>query len=152
MNKWMSLAAGTLAGGMARYVLAGAVYQVLGARFPSGTLAVNLSGCFLMGIFNGLAEARFLLGPEARLMLMTGFCGAFTTLSTLMLETSQLLKGGQMGRALTNIALTLIAGFLAFRLGEILSEAVVQGIAPLEQASSGLGKKEAYNPQLWRRE
>lgn len=118
----MSLVVGTLAGGVARYVLAGAVYQVVGTRFPYGTLAVNLSGCFLIGLLNSLAESKFLLGPNARVMLMIGFCGAFTTLSTLMLETSNLMKDGETVQALTNVAATIILGFLLFRLGEVLGE------------------------------
>lgn len=122
MDKWMSLVAGTLAGGVARYVLAGAVYQAVGTRFPYGTLAVNLSGCFLIGLLNSLAETKFLLGPNARVLLMIGFCGAFTTLSTLMLETSNLMKDGETVRALANVAATIVFGFLLFRLGEISGE------------------------------
>lgn len=121
-DKWIGLITGTLAGGVARYVLAGAVYEALGTRFPYGTLAVNLSGCFLIGAFNSLAEAKFLLSPAARVMLMTGFCGAFTTLSTLMLETSNLMKAGEMLRACANVAATIVMGFLLFRLGEVLGE------------------------------
>jgi len=124
MDKWMSLMAGTLAGGVARYVLAGAIYQAVGTRFPHGTLAVNLSGCFLIGLLNSLAESKFLLGPNARVLLMIGFCGAFTTLSTLMLETSNLMKDGETLRALTNVAATIILVFVLFRLGEILGEVI----------------------------
>lgn len=122
MEKWIGLLSGTLAGGVARYVLAGAIYQVIGTRFPFGTLAVNLSGCFLIGFLNSLAEVKFLLGPNARVMLMIGFCGAFTTLSTLMLETSNLMKDGETFRALTNVAATILLGFLLFRLGEVMGE------------------------------
>lgn len=122
MGKWMSLVMGTLAGGVARYILTGAVYRVAGTGFPYGTLAVNLSGCFFIGFLNSLAEKKFLLGPNARVLLMIGFCGAFTTLSTLMLETSNLMKDGQTARALANVAATIVIGFLLFRLGEILGE------------------------------
>ena len=118
----MSLLAGTLAGGVARYALAGAVYQALGPRFPYGTLVVNLSGCFLVGWFNGLAEAKFLLGPNARVLLMIGFCGAFTTLSSLMLETSNLMKDGETLRAFANVTVTLVLGLFLFRLGEFLGD------------------------------
>ena len=119
----MCLVAGTLVGGVARYALAGAVYQALGTRFPYGTLVVNLAGCFLIGWLNSLAEAKLLLGPNARVLLMVGFCGAFTTLSTLMLETSNLMKGGETFRAFANVAATIILGFIVFRLGEMLGEA-----------------------------
>lgn len=122
MDKWAGLVAGSVAGGVARYVLAGIVYQALGTRFPYGTLIVNLVGCFLIGVLNSLAEVKFLLGPNARVLLMIGFCGAFTTLSTLMLETSNLMKDGETARALANVAATIILGFLLFRVGEVLGE------------------------------
>ncbi|HRY29999.1 MAG TPA: CrcB family protein, partial [Elusimicrobiota bacterium] len=88
MEKWIYLAVGSVAGGFARYLLSGAVHSKWGSGFPYGTLAVNLCGCFLIGLLNGLAEEKFLLNPHARLLLMTGFCGAFTTFSTIMLESS----------------------------------------------------------------
>jgi CrcB protein len=122
MGKWAGLILGSLAGGVGRYVLAGAVYRRFGVDFPYGTLVVNLTGCFLMGLFNNLAEVKLLLGPSARGLLMIGFCGAFTTLSSLMLETSNLMKDGQMARALANVAVTVIGGFLLFRFGEILAD------------------------------
>lgn len=124
MSKSMHLAVGTLAGGFCRYWLAGAVYSIMGAQFPHGTLVVNLSGCFAIGLLNALAEVKLLLGPEARILLMTGFCGAFTTLSTFMLETSNLLKDGEMVRAMANIAGSLIGGFILFRLGEWLAGSI----------------------------
>lgn len=114
---WSSLAAGSLAGGFARYFMAGAVYRALGADFPYGTFLVNISGCFLIGLFDCLATERFVLTPTARILLMTGFCGAFTTFSTLILETSNLMKGGDFTRALLNAVGSLIVGLIVFRLG-----------------------------------
>lgn len=124
MTKILALAIGSLAGGFARYYLAGFVYKIFGTRFPIGTLAVNFAGCFLIGIFSSLAERKFLIGPESRLLLMAGFCGAFTTFSTFMLETSNLMKDGELGPALLNVALSVIAGFLIFRLGVFLGELI----------------------------
>jgi len=124
MPKTILLAIGTLAGGFCRYWLAGAVYSVLGVQFPHGTMVVNLSGCFAIGLLNALAEVKLFLGPEARLLLMTGFCGTFTTFSTFMLETSNLLKDGEALRALCNIAGSLIGGFILFRLGEWLASSL----------------------------
>lgn len=124
MNRWVSLCAGSVAGGVSRYLLAGLVYRGLGTAFPYGTLAVNLLGCLLMGLFDALAVERFLLGPDRRLLLMTGFCGAFTTLSTLMFETSNLARDGQTLRAFANVALTVTLGFVLFRLGALLGRAV----------------------------
>ncbi len=120
--KWFHLAVGGLAGTFARYLLAGAVHSALGADFPYGTLTVNLAGCFLIGFLAALAEDKFLLGPSAQLMWMVGFCGAFTTFSTFMLETSNLARDGETWRALLNVLLSVAAGFLVFRLGVFLAE------------------------------
>ncbi len=122
MNKWLALAAGSLAGGFARYWLAGAVHGRAGAEFPYGTMAVNLSGCFLIGLFDALTQKRFLLGPETRVLLMTGFCGAYTTFSTLILETANLMKDGEMGRGLANAGVSLLAGYVLFRCGAVAGE------------------------------
>lgn len=95
-------AAGTLAGGFARYALS--------AR-PWGVFAANLLGCFIIG----LCHARG-LATEHRLLLMTGFCGALTTLSGLVLEAS----GLALLRGALYAAGTLLAGFAAFVLGSRL--------------------------------
>lgn len=124
MVKWISLLAGGLLGTLARYLLSGWTYALFGSGFPYGTLIVNLSGCFLIGFLVSAAEDKFLLGPNARVLLMAGFCGAFTTFSTFMLETSHLMKDGEMGRAFLNVALSVIAGFFAFRLGALLAEII----------------------------
>jgi CrcB protein len=122
MSRWLALVLGSVAGGVARYGFAGLVYDRLGSDFPYGTLAVNLSACFLIGFLDSLAESRFLLGPEARVLLMTGFCGAYSTFSTFMLETSNLLKDGQFARAAANVGLSLAIGFLLFRAGAFIGE------------------------------
>ena len=122
MMKWVQLAIGGVAGTFARYLLAGAVYAVFGTGFPYGTLAVNLTGCFLIGFLAALAEEKFLLGPSARLLLMVGFCGAFTTFSTFMLETANLMKDGETGRAFLNVLASVVAGFFVFRSGVFLAE------------------------------
>src|ERR1044071_3603051 len=112
MTKWILLGIGSILGGYARYILAGRVYETWGTAFPYGTLIVNLSGCFLIGLLNALAEYKFLLGTEARLFLMTGFCGAFTTFSTFVLESMTLVKGGEWVRAVLNLGGSVFLGCL----------------------------------------
>ncbi len=121
MTKWIGLAAGGILGTFARYFLSGAVHRILGISFPFGTLVANLVGCFAIGFLAVLAEEKFLLGPTARIFLMIGFCGAFTTFSTFILETSNLTKDGESLYALANILLSVILGFLIFRLGVMLA-------------------------------
>ena len=124
MTKWFSLAIGGTAGTFARYLVGGLIYQIMGTSFPYGTIVVNLSGCFLIGFLAALAEEKFLLGPSSRTLLMIGFCGAYTTFSTFMLETSNLIKDGEMMRAFLNIAASVIFGFLTLRCGVYLGEII----------------------------
>ena len=124
MEKWIYLISGGIVGTVARYVFAGAVYEKFGAGFPYGTLVVNLSGCFLIGFLDALSAEKFLLSSNLRLFLMTGFCGAYTTFSTFMLETSNLLKDGETWPAFWNAAASVAAGFVVFRLGVLLGKII----------------------------
>ncbi len=117
MAKYWYLGIGGIAGTFARYALAGFIHRFTRTDFPYGTLGVNLSGCFLIGLFWALSEQKFLLSPNARVLLMTGFCGAFTTFSTLILETANLLQDGEFLRASINIFASVAAGFIVFRAG-----------------------------------
>jgi len=122
MIKFLNLVIGGTIGTLARYFLAGFVSRVAGTNFPCGTLVVNLLGCFVIGFLVSISENKFLLGANARLLLMIGFCGAFTTFSTLILESNNLLKDGEPLRAFMNILLSVTVGFLVFRVGVLLGE------------------------------
>ena len=122
--RWLFLAAGGLAGTFARYLVAVWIGTIGGVGFPYGTLAINLSACFLVGLFDGLGQARAMLGPEARLLLMTGFCGAYSTFSTWMLESSSLLSDGEPLRAAVNVIGSVIVGFLLLKLGTLLGSTI----------------------------
>ena len=86
MQKLLILAVASIAGGFSRYYLAGFVYQKFGTTFPIGTLIVNLTACFLIGFFSAIIDEKFFFGPNAKILLMTGFCGAYSTFSTYMLK------------------------------------------------------------------
>ena len=77
--------------------------------------------CFLIGLFSSLVEKK-ILGPTAKLLLMAGFCGAFTTFSAFMLENSNFIRQGETFKAFLNIALSLTVGFALFRLGVLWGE------------------------------
>ena len=68
MQKLLNLTIGGTAGTIARYLLAGAVYRICGTAFPYGTLIVNLSGCFILGFLASLAEKKFVLNSDLRLL------------------------------------------------------------------------------------
>ena len=124
MMKLLNLIIGGATGTIARYFLAGSVYRFMGSNFPYGTLVVNLSGCFILGFLASLADKKFLLGPDAKILLMIGFCGAFTTFSTLIFETDVLVRNGEVSRAFINIFASIILGFFLFRAGAFLGEVI----------------------------
>jgi CrcB protein len=124
MAKLLNLVVGGAIGTVARYFLAGAVYSIVGSTFPYGTLIVNVSGCFVLGFLASLADKKFVLGPDAKILLMIGFCGAFTTFSTLIFETDRLVRDGETIRAFANIFGSVILGFILFRVGSLLGEII----------------------------
>ena len=124
MIQYLYLFAGGVAGVFGRHFLASAIYRKWDGGLPIGTFIVNLSGCLLIGIFNSLAEQKMWMGPRERLLLMTGFCGGYTTFSALILESSNLVKDGKMGLALAYLSLSVLCGFLLFRVGAWAGKAI----------------------------
>ena len=109
---------GGFVGSICRYLLAGIVQQVLhGSTFPYGTMVVNIVGCFAIGCLNGLAEARQMFSPELRIFLLIGLLGGFTTFSAFGYETLALLRDSQIGAALANVLVQVVAGLLCVWLG-----------------------------------
>jgi CrcB protein len=124
MQKMLFLAISSIAGGFARYYLAGWIYQKFGTNFPMGTLIINITACFIIGFFSAVIDEKFSLGPNGKILLMTGFCGAYSTFSTYMLETSNLVVDGEMMRAFLNIIVSIVLGFIALRLGVFIGEVI----------------------------
>ncbi len=120
MIKIISLIVGGALGTTLRYFFSGTIYRLTGSDFPYGTLAVNVAGCFIIGFLVSITETKFILGPNSKVFLMIGFCGAFTTFSTFILETANLLKDGQASRAFLNLLISLIIGFVFLRAGMIM--------------------------------
>jgi CrcB protein len=82
-------------GASARYYLSGAVYRWLPANFPYGNLAVNIIGCFVIGILMTSLEERFIVTPALRVFLTVGILGGFTTFSSFSYETVSLIRDGR---------------------------------------------------------
>jgi CrcB protein len=109
---WLLVAAAGAAGAPVRYVIDTVVSDRIGGVFPGGTLVVNLSGSFLLGVVTGLVLYHG-LGPVPKQVVGTGLLGAFTTFSTFSLETVVLAEAGESTLALWNAAASLLAGGLA---------------------------------------
>jgi CrcB protein len=112
---WICL--GGAVGTGARYLLSGWVLERLGPAFPSGTLAVNALGSFLLGALMFLSVEGGMLSPTLRLALATGVLGGFTTYSTFSYETMRLLQGGAATLALLNVLVTMVGCLAACFLG-----------------------------------
>ena len=115
MHPIVAVGAGGLLGSILRYKLSGVVlHHALGARFPAATLLVNVLGCLLAGLLAGWGEARSAapggLSTTARLFLITGFCGGFTTFSAFGLETMYLVRRHAPALAGLNVVLSIAGG------------------------------------------
>lgn len=108
---------GSFLGGICRFLLARLVGAQLSGTFPFGTFAVNIAGCFLIGIFYGLSEHG--LSPGVRLFLTVGFCGGFTTFSTFACESLELAKAGSICSFAFYAALSVFLGILAVHAGNL---------------------------------
>jgi fluoride exporter len=108
-------------GAIARHGVEGFVSQRTGGAFPWGTFVVNISGSFLLGIlFAVLVEGRVIMAPWLRTAVTVGFVGAYTTFSTLTLETVRLVEDGTLIRAGANAVGSLAVGLVAVYAGIVL--------------------------------
>lgn len=124
MSKIALIALAGACGTLCRYWLSGLVYDVMGRDFPWGTWAVNITGCFLFGLVWILSEERGLLSAQARILILTGFMGAFTTFSTFIFESGGILDDGQWLKLALNLAGQNVVGFAALYLGTGLGRIV----------------------------
>jgi len=102
---WVALAGGV--GAVARFVLDGLIRSRVASWFPVGTVVVNVTGSFVLGLVTGLALAH-VVPEELRLVFGTGFCGGYTTFSTASFETVRLVEQRRVGAALLNGVGTLV--------------------------------------------
>lgn len=104
---------GGFAGAISRYLVDGFVSERTGGTFPWGTLAINASGSFVLGLLFAMTAERAILPAEVRGPLMIGYLGAYTTFSTYMLESWRLVEGGAWGLALANLGGSVAIGLAA---------------------------------------
>ena len=109
-------------GSIARYATSLSIDQKLNRSFPFGTFVVNIVGAFILGLVYGWATSQPQAdASNARLVLITGFCGGFTTFSAFAFENFSLITNRSIGMAVSYIALTLILGVFAVWAGIALT-------------------------------
>lgn len=123
-QRFFLVALGGLVGCVARYWLSGVVQRLGNHGFPSGTLAVNILGSLIIGIVMTLSLERGLVDQRYRILLTTGFCGGFTTMSTFSYETFALLQDGEHLLAIANTGVTFAACLGAVWLGSVIARAL----------------------------
>jgi fluoride exporter len=106
---YLWVAFGGALGSVARYACSTGAARWLGAGFPYGTLLVNITGSFAIGLLAALvtADGRPLLGGDAKAFMLIGVLGGFTTFSSFSLETLELVRAGALGAAASNVALSV---------------------------------------------
>ncbi len=121
---WIAL--GSALGGVARYWVSGLVARTIGETFPWGTLTVNVTGSFLIGLFAALSgpDGRLLVASPARQFVMLGLFGGFTTFSSFSLQTLSLVQDGEWLAAGTNVGASLVLCLVGVWLGYALGVAI----------------------------
>jgi CrcB protein len=125
LGKYMVVGIGGFFGAIARYWLGGVIDQKMGSRFPYGTLVINISGSFLLGLIMTVLTERTHLSPNWRYLVPIGFIGAYTTFSTFEWETFAALRDGAWLVVGLDVSLSVVLGFIAVWLGVILGRLVV---------------------------
>ena len=124
VNDFLVISLGAILGANARWIISRYAAKVLGPVFPYGTLVINVSGSFIVGFFMIWATERVLLDPRWRLLVVVGFCGAFTTFSSFAFETMAYFEQGQWmlmaANFLSNNLLCLVAALAGMALARAL--------------------------------
>jgi CrcB protein len=113
---------GSMLGGLSRYGMTLATQNVSAFSIPYGTLISNLAGCLLIGLIAGISGKSELMSTEMRLLLATGFCGGFTTMSSFIYELGQYVQDKEYFFASTYFIATLAGAGIAFALGLLIIE------------------------------
>jgi fluoride exporter len=118
---WIGL--GGAMGSVARFWASGVVARHFGETFPWGTLIVNITGSFIIGVFATMTgpDGRLLVAPSFRLFFMLGVCGGYTTFSSFSLQTLNLARDGEWFRVGANTVLSVILCLVGVWLGHVLA-------------------------------
>ena len=117
---------GSMLGGISRYGMSLVTQNFVFMSFPFGTLVSNIVGCLVIGFIAGIGATTEVLSTEMRLLLATGFCGGFTTMSSFVYELSQFVQGKEYFYASSYFVATLAGAGLAFVAGLVISESMLR--------------------------
>jgi len=122
-GSYISVALGSVVGGVARYLISVLFMSQLGDGFPWSTLFVNVVGSFIIGFYAALSgpDGRLFATPRQRQFVMVGFCGGFTTFSAFSLETLRLVHSGNVRAAFLNLAVSITGWLVAVWMGHALA-------------------------------
>lgn len=121
-------------GTLARYTIS-VLTSPVSKSMPWGTMAINVTGCFVIGFFGTLtlSQGRYPLSENARLFVMTGLCGGYTTFSAFGLQTFDLARNGGPGRAAANAVLSVILCVAAVAVGHVIAAQLNTGARAIAQ-------------------
>jgi CrcB protein len=123
MSKILLVMIGGAVGTLCRYGLSSFIYSIKQPTFPYANLIINVSGSFLIGLMAEMFESRFLVSPEARVMLLTGVLGGYTTFSSFSFETFSLIRDGEIFLAALNASASVLLGLAGVWAGIRLAQA-----------------------------
>lgn len=122
-GSYVSVAFGSIVGGVARYLVSVLFVSQFGEDFPWGTLFVNVTGSFIIGFYATLTgpDGRLLVSANQRLFVMVGICGGYTTFSAFSLETLRFVQAGDVRSALVYLLVSVITWIAGVWLGHMLA-------------------------------
>ena len=121
MDRYLVVMLGGAFGSLARYVAGTAIMGRFGGRFPLGTLFVNVTGSFLIGLLMTLLTERWQPHPHWRLLLVVGFLGGYTTFSSFEYETYRAVHDGGQWIGLLNVTGSVLLGYVAVWVGSLMA-------------------------------
>jgi CrcB protein len=121
LDRYIMVMLGGATGSLTRYMLGTAIMARAGGRFPLGTVVINITGSFLIGLLMTLFTERLDPHPNVRLLLVTGFLGGYTTFSSFEWETLGLVQDGSQWLGLVNVVGSVLFGYIAVWLGAAMA-------------------------------